>query len=314
MIRNIARGAALAAAFTGVAAGALAMQPPNPDNAQSVLDWSAREKISAVTTDPAGSWQPLGADQAFLMMGGILATKDAGGIAKVGVRMEFFAPTDVGAGVPALSQALLFDADCARNTIKLTSQAAYRERNLGGVIGQAAASDPAEPVAGHPLAETVQQACAARPAAPVVAAAPPSVNYQDRNALNSFVQRNVQTSAGGLTWTDAGALPPGPIYRAIDSRNSESRTNRRVRVRLERFDSYVFDGMTVRSEVTDYDLNCLRNEARRVSVTVYERHNLSGQAKVTNATVDEYKPVAEVGLINAMAQDICREMDRTPNF
>lgn len=313
MIGKFSQRAAMAVAFTGVAAGALALQPPNPNNAQSVLQWTEREKISAVTTDPSGSWQPLGADTGFLMMGGILAPRDASGVAKVGVRLEHFAPNPAG----ALSEAMLFDANCTQNTIKLTMVAGYRQRNLSGLVGQEAVNEAAEPIAGHPLAETVQQACAgARSAAAgaTVAAAAPSINYQDRPAVMAWAQRNVQASTLGATWTEAGTLPPGILYRSIDSQNSESRTNRRVRVRLELFDPINLDGMSVVSQLTDYDLNCLRNEARRVQVTVFAAHNLSGQSRVTINTPDAYQAADQVPIINSMARDICQDVDRAPRF
>lgn len=314
MLSNLTRKIAVGIAFTGVAAGAYAFQPPNPNSEASVNAWLAKN-VQNRTANPPVEWAVLGADAEFVIMDGVIAPKDAGGIGKAGLRLEFYAPT-TDAGQTFLSRAELFDIDCNRNMLRQTSSAGFAQHNLSSPSGQAQTiTSEWEPIGDHPLASAARRACSGAPAGPAPALpTTASVDYRNREAVVAWQQRNVQLSAGGITWQEMGGIPLGMLYYGTDTRNSESRTNRRIRVRQEFFDPVQTDQGTVVAIITDFDLNCIRNEARRVQVTAFAQRNLAGQGNVTNSTQEAYRPAAEVSPINSVAADICRAVQAAPTF
>ncbi len=328
MIGKNSRYAGAATVAMGLAlAGVCLAQAPDPTNAAAVKAWQTSNNI----TDKTGAlgWQAFTAQPDGVYFRGVIDPRDpTTNQASVGVRIEHFAPV-ASPGGPVLSEVATFAVDCTApngGRIKQVKNSFYPQHNLGGATKDVAVTDDWAPTSTIDfLVAEVQAACRAVAGGARVAAAgagagaggrmPPPFNVNDAAAGRRWMLSEKIDQGGSAStpdWPLLGYQNDGAMFRSAnpDTQNSVSRLTPRYLLREEFYGPITLPGGgTALSQSIDYDINCGRNQVRRVRISSFPSRNLAGTAVVTNLTGD-FIPVAQDPVIKEAFDEICQAADK----
>lgn len=308
----------LTAAATGlIVASASAQVPQTPDE---IVAWTNTNNISSQID--GATWSMIGADGTGVFMGGVMETRNDANMAKIGERLEFFGPADVGAGTNALSLNQVYDVNCETRQVRLATIAVYAEHNLGSEILAQDAGGEWAPAAETNVADLVNTAC---PALREIKSPDELGEWASANLLNIFDGvgsqagrrpvvgflgpfSNTVVSAGGSNWLLFSQLPGAAVLRSlIDGNNSISGDIPRVFIRLEWYEPMPAAGdQAMLSQMIGYDINCGREMVRQVSNEAFSKRNLENSISY-NDDVLEYENARDHIVWQSMWEDVCRE-------
>lgn len=320
------RLALLATVATGLIAASASAQVPQ--TADEIVTWTSTNNISSQVG--GATWSMIGADASGVFMGGVMETRNDANMAKVGERLEFFGPADVGAGTNALSLNQVYDVNCGTREVRLATIAVYAEHNLGSEILSQDAGGEWMPAAQTNVADLVTTAC---PALRELKSPEELGAWVDANltsvydGLNSIVgqrqgasfgrggSRTLVSQQGMNRWVLFSQLPGAAVLRSlIDAPNSISEDTPRIFARIEWYEPVpTADGQTMRSQMIGYDINCGRQTVRQISNEVFADQNLATSISL-NQDVLEYEPAAQHVIWSQMWQDVCVEARPRRNF
>ena len=287
------------------AAGAVHSAPPNLSNAESIAAWLKENAVQFDTARPRATWGVAGGDPDGLQFTGVIERNLRGGIARIGMRTELFEAATMDNGRPSLSQLVTLEVDCGRSSLRPVKLEAFEDRNLAGSRREVRLEEPWAPVAGSPsFASMARAACTAALPNP----------RDDREITTWMDQARIDLTVDEYRWFRLSANEEGVSFiRQVLDR--ESTTAKPVPIiRTELFAAKPAPGgMNFLSQTTDYELLCNQRTYRKLKITYFESHNLSGRSE-SQMLNEDMRPAAGDPIAQGVMRESCDAVQLRPGF